>query len=108
MGRVPFFVFDDIPWLPYEGTEFEIKTYGFAGSILPRGNHGTLDDVVVTFQNMTDDQYLRKLINVKKVRRAFTYQGVFEEFELFLQDPFGPDGGHLRCIKQPKTLTCCG
>ena len=107
MGRVPYFIFDDIPWIPYEGTDIDIRIYGFAGGMAPAGNHGNLRAGVVQFMNLTDDEYKQKLLNVKHVRKYFTYDGVFEEFERFLQDPFGPQGGYLRCIKHPKTEKCC-
>ena len=34
--------------------------------------------------------------------------GVFEQIEMFLNDPFGAQGGQLRCTIHPKTERCCG
>ena len=107
MGRIPFFVYDDIPWIPYEGTELSIHSYGFAGGLTAVYNHTKIEDTVKLIATMTNESYSLKINHLKKIRKYFTYSGLFEEIEMFLNDPFGADGGHLRCIKHPRYERCC-
>ena len=107
MGRVPFVLYDDILWQPYEGTEYDVSTYAYVASTMANKSSNYVD-VIYQIANASDAEYLHKLAGVKRVRRAFTYQGVFEEIEAFLRDPFGPQGGHLRCAVHPRTMLCCG
>lgn len=108
MGRLPVWVYDDIPWIPYEGTNISVLTYGFAGGINEYNNHTKLSKTIYAIGNLTSIEYTSKLLQLKKVRKYFTYAGVFEQINLFLIDPFGSNGGALRCIKHPKTERCCG
>lgn len=107
MGRIPFFVYDDIPWIPYEGTDLSIHTYGFSGGFSSVCNHTKIEDTVQLITKMTNETYYSKIDHLIKIRKYFTYAGLFEEIDMFLQDPFGPDGGHLRCIKHPRNERCC-
>lgn len=107
MGRVPFVLYDDILWQPYEGTEYDVNTYAYVASTINNKSSNCVD-TVNRIANATNAEYLQKLEAVKKVRHAFTYKGAFEEIEAFLRDPFGPMGGHLRCTIHPRTFLCCG
>lgn len=108
MGRIPIFVWDDLPWIAYEGTNLSIHTYGFAGGTTAAPNHTDLKTTIEKIGDTTAAEYQQKLRALKAVRRYFTYDGVFEQFEMFLKDPFGVDGGQLRCASHPRTERCCG
>ena len=57
--------------------------------------------------NLTDERFAEKLEALQAVRYYFTYPGVMHQISDFLQDPFGPNGGYLRCTLHPKAETCC-
>ena len=44
---------------------------------------------------------IRKLLQVKIVRHHYTYEGVLSQLEMFFSDPFGTNGGQLRCNRLP-------
>jgi len=106
MGRMPVFLYDDYPWIPYLGTDADVEHFGFRGGLWDQ-NH-SLPLLVELLKNQTDEQYQQKMTYLRKIRRLFTYEGFFEQFELFLKDPFGSTGGHLVCTVHPKSERCCG
>ncbi len=106
MGRIPVFLYSDLPWIPYMGSNISVETYGFSAGLTASENG--LRDMVHALKNLTAEEYGRKLANLKEVRRHFTYEGVFRQLDEFLRDPFGPSGGHLRCTRHPNTERCCG
>ena len=109
MGRIPVFLYDDIPWIPYDGTNISAQTYGFTGGIRASGIHTDIRTTIITIANITEVEYQQKIQALRNVRKYFTYEGVFEQFEAFLRDPFGPEeGGQLRCIQHPHSDRCCG
>jgi hypothetical protein len=107
MGRIPVFLYDDVPWIPYEGSDIDVHTFGFAGGLVPYGNHTIIDKTIEKISKLSRAEYQQKMEALKNVRRFYTYQGVFEQFEKFLVDPFGAKGGCLRCIDHPRTEKCC-
>lgn len=94
-GRVPVYIWDDTPWLPYEGTEMALSTFGYVGKM---GEHNKLAREI---QQTTPEQYKQKIEQVARVRHLYTYEGVLEQIFLFMQDPQGPSGGFLRCRRFP-------
>jgi hypothetical protein len=108
MGRIPVFVYDDLPWIPYDGSNISVGLYGFSGGLNAVRNHTLLKETVWAIGNMTEEGYQKKLQALRNVRKYFTYEGVFEQVEAFLKDPFGPEGGQLRCTVHPNTERCCG
>jgi hypothetical protein len=68
----------------------------------------TLPDLVRRIKNMTEEEYQQKLHNLENIRRYFTYPGIVHQIEAFLRDPFGENGGFIRCTKHPRTERCCG
>jgi hypothetical protein len=95
IGRVPVYLYDDYPWLPYEGTDISISNYGFSGKM------GQLGELAKKLKQLPDDEFHKLQNRVKDVREHFTYEGVIRQIEAFIQDPFGPRGGHLRCVRVP-------
>jgi hypothetical protein len=102
IGRVPVFLYTDLPWIPYQGSNISIETYGFIS------DSNGIGSLVGKISKTSQQDYEQKLEQVKHVRRYFTYPGVMEQIERFLQDPFGSNGGDLKCTKHPKTFFCCG
>ena len=108
MGRMPVFLYDDVPWIPYAGTNISAETFGLVGRKSEDGVD-TLEKVLVDIKNMSDHEYRQKLEHLlTTVRAHYTYRGVFRQIAMFLQDPFGPNGGHLRCTYHPRNERCCG
>lgn len=105
MGRIPVFLYNDIPWIPYQGSEFSIETYGYVAGLT--GSENTLVELVQNLSKLTADEYAAKLYRLSEVRHAFTYHGILHEIDMFLREPFGETGGHLRCTQHPKTERCC-
>jgi hypothetical protein len=106
MGRIPVFLYNDLHWIPYFGSNISIETYGFMGGLTASEN--TLIDLVHQLHNMTSEEYEAKLHRLHEVRPHFTYPGILHQIELFLRDPFGPKGGYITCTKHPRTERCCG
>jgi hypothetical protein len=98
-GRCPIYIYDDYCWLPYQGTNISIETYGFAVR-----NSDTMEELAQKLVNISDDQYNKYIQKVKDIRYWFTYKGVIEQIRLFISDPLGKDGGYLRCTRVPDTL----
>ena len=107
MGRMPVFLYDDVPWIPFQNTNISATTFGLVGQRSESGQN-TLADVMHSIKNMTDVEYRAKLKQLHAVRSHYTYRGVFRQIAMFLQDPFGPDGGHLQCAFHPRSERCCG
>lgn len=107
MGRLPVFLYDDMPWIPYPGTNISVETFGFAAALMHDKN--TIPQMVYNIKNMTEVEYQRRLSHMlTAVRPYYTYKGIITQITLFLQDPFGSQGGHLRCTYHPRTERCCG
>jgi hypothetical protein len=52
MGRVPVFVFDDHPWIPYLNTSLDVRTYGFMAGLHPEyGAYGLQEVRAENFQD---------------------------------------------------------
>lgn len=98
MGRIPIYLYDDQPWIPYKGTDIDIRTYGYAAKV------GELDDLVSELKAIDDEKFRNKLNQVKNVRRWFTYEGVIHQIALFIHDPLGSRGGYLRCTRVPDRM----
>lgn len=105
MGRIPVFIYDDIPWIAYRGTPIGIDNFGLVGVFSPTYNN--LSAVFEQIANMSAVEFNRRLSVVRDVREWYTNDGVFKQFELFLLDPFGPSGGHLKCGVHARTERCC-
>jgi len=99
------FLYNDLHWIPYYGSNASIEVYGFVAGSTSKEN--TLKELVHQLHNLTTEQYEQKLTGLREVRTLFTYEGMFHQVDLFLRDPFGPHGGHLRCTKHPNTERCC-
>lgn len=107
MGRVPAFLYDDVAWIPYQGTNLSVETFGFYSGLNDAVR--SLPNLVQQIKNLTDDQYSKKLALLQEARWHYTYPGIVNQIEKFIADPFGDKGGKLRCTHlYPKTERCCG
>ena len=97
VGRVPVYLYDDVPWVPYEGTNLSLSTFGFAGQM------GRLRATAKAMKRAREspESFQTLLSNVRRAREHYTYEGVMRQIEAFLKDPFGPKGGELRCARLP-------
>lgn len=105
IGRIPVFLYNDVPWIPYRGTIYDVEQYGFVAGLTTKEN--TLPQLVHQLKNMSDVEYQAKLTKLADVRELFTYPGLVHQIVHFFNDPFGPEGGYLRCTVHPKTERCC-
>jgi len=128
MGRVPVYLWDDVPWIPYAGTSIRIEIFGLrnlAEKYMSQRLVRRLYDLKVEkepYHNLVKElhdlkvnkreTYSKLLQAVKEVRHFYTYKGVMEQIEHFIADPFdtrgkgtktGTAGNYLRCIKHPRT-----
>ena len=101
MGRIPIFLYNDLPWIPYQGTNLSAEHFGFIGRYTSTGT--TIPKIITAAMNLTDEQYQEKLNALQDARFHYTFPGILNQFEHFLRDPFGPEGGQYRCIEHPKT-----
>lgn len=105
MGRVPVFLYDDVPWTPYQGSNISIETYGFLGGYQSKEHN--LAALVEKLHAVSEEEYQRLLEQVYAMRPFFTYEGVLRQIALFFQHPF-EETSYLRCIMpHPKTDRCC-
>ena len=97
MGRIPAYLYDDIPWIPYEHSNISITNFGFLGKFHQFSAMAT--NILNLLKHPS--KLKEKLEQIRLSRYYYTYKGVLEQIELFLRDPLGPDGGYLQC---PTTL----
>jgi hypothetical protein len=99
---LPVFLNNNGPgWIPYFGTNISIENFGFYASL--DNDNVTIPRMMDMIGNVTEEEFWKKLEYVKKVRYHYTYEGVLKEILDFFQDPFGSQGGHLRCMGLPWT-----
>lgn len=105
MGRIPVFLYDDVPWIPYFGSNISIETYGFVGGY--QSAEHDLVAMVKQLHDLTPSQYELLIDKVQEVRPFFTYEGVMHQIALFFAHPFA-DTSYLRChLPHPNTDRCC-
>ena len=98
IGRIPVYMFDDVLWLPYIGTNASVESFGFSSGRPFR------DVVQRMSQCLRNDQdFYKRLTQIKAIRKYYTYDGVIEQIELFIQDPFGKSSllGQCPCQSRP-------
>ena len=96
IGRIPIYLYDDIPWIPYEGTD---KDYYSLGIVNKRNNVNMSIDLIEQIYKIKSNESIMKskLYKVLKYRKShYTYKGVMEQIHLFFKDPLGSLGGDLK------------
>jgi hypothetical protein len=132
MGRIPIFLWDDIPWIPYQGTPISIEHYGLQQGLHPQHeqiiplmaahnyhNHPHMKvkaiEVEVSLRSLIKDLKQLKTNNKKQaemlkaiadVRYHFTYDGVIHAIEEFIADPFDVQGKGSKTGKNGNYLRC--
>jgi len=91
IGRVPVYLYDDAPWLPYEGSIASAASIGFVGQL------GNLRTLLEQLKKVNNDTLAGKLRAVEAARKMYTMEGVLDQIGLFFSDPLGARGGLLRC-----------
>jgi len=101
IGRIPVYLYGDVPWIPYQGTNISIEHFGFIRSVTE------INDLAgwIVYWNRNEEDIIQRLERIKQVREHYTYDGVLKQIHLFFSDPLGPHGGQLRCVTVPKTDT---
>ena len=97
IGRIPVYLYDDEPWLPYRGSNISVDAFGLVGKM------GTLDDLVskIVAIGSNETEVALRMAMIREAKGHYTYEGLLQQIERFMQDPLGPNGGDLRCEKVP-------
>ena len=98
IGRIPVYLYNDWPWIPYDGSMKGYRAMGFVA------HTNELTDLMKRLASVSDADVDRLLTNVRNAREDYTYTGVLKQIDLFLNDPLGPGGGNLRCSHVPDTI----
>lgn len=94
-GRIPVNIYDDYPWLAYEGTNSSLAQLGYSGKL------HSLDKLVNQLLSASHEEIRLKLDRVQKARRLYTTEGVLDELDLFFKDPFNSARSYIRCTSIP-------
>ena len=97
-GRIPIYMYDDIPWFPYQGSNYSIEALGF---LVTFGE--SMSTTIQTMKTHNDSNVISRLEKIKKARYYYTYPGVIEQIDKFIQDPSGNNGGYLKCHPVPNS-----
>lgn len=97
IGRIPVYLYDDVPWLPYEGTDISLNKFGYVAG--PKDYQHIVKTLEVHSKNATE--MTKRFLLVQEIRKHYTYEGVMEQLTSFFSDPFGSNGGQLRCSRLP-------
>ena len=64
-----------------------------------------MGEVVEVVKQSTNESTIDKLEKVRQARHLYTYSGLLGQIEKWFIDPFGENGGYLRCKNDGKKLT---
>jgi hypothetical protein len=93
LGRLPVYMYDDFQWLPYEGSDAHISNFGYIGKM------GQTKDLAKKLKETNNDDYDKKISKIKDIRYYYTYEGVINQIEKFISDPFSStNGGKFKCF----------
>eukprot|EP01041_Mallomonas_annulata_P000156 gene156-260_t len=98
LGRIPVYIYDDVSWMPYKGTDKDFHHIGFVSQI------GHINEAMTAMHAKTKDEIRAMLTRVKNVRHHYTYSGLLTQMEQFFSDPLGPRGGDLRKLNRDSTV----
>ena len=96
--------------LPHTITSNEFSHCAFTGKVLRFGPMMLSRGFEVYHYGVegSEIECTKKIDILTEAREHFTYTGVLKQIEALMNDPFGPNGGYLRCIDHPRTERCCG
>jgi len=92
-GRVPLFVYSDVPWIPYRD---RFREFGFAVTT------SKLEQVLLRINSLNETEIRKLEHRIQAVSEShFTFQGIMKQISLFLLK--GEQGSDLRCQGLPKS-----
>lgn len=96
VGRIPVYIYNDIPWVPYVGSPLSVYELGYVGRV----HH--LESLIKHLANIKHDKSFNSEINqklekVKLARDSYTYTGVMNQIALFFEFPFSRQHSSLVC-----------
>ena len=77
------------------GSNISVASFGFSVK------QSKLCSLAQTIKEMKEEEFQRRLEQVRLAREWYTYNGTLRQLEMFFSDPLGPSGGQLRCTKVP-------
>ena len=80
---------------PSVDSNISVKSFGFSGKM------HNLCNLAKQLKDTTEEDFKRRLEQVKAAREHYTYPGVIKQLEKFFADPLGPSGGDLVCVRVP-------
>ena len=86
-GRIPVYLYDDFPWVPYAGSAAAVDRLGLAGRA------GDAAALVRAMGSMGAVEVAQRLRAVRAARYWYTYEGVMRQIALFFEQPLGGGGG---------------
>jgi len=97
MGKLPVYLYSDVPWLPYQGSNASVYELGFVGKA------GHLDELLQELvAASTNEALLReKLEKVRRARTHYTMEGVLSQIHLFFSQPASGAKSLLSCQRVP-------
>jgi hypothetical protein len=99
IGRIPVYIYNDVPWIAYEGSNISVTNIGFAAK-----PGESMRSVMTRLSKLSQPEITDLLHKVKTARDYYTLDGVISEIRKFFEDPLGPNGGALRCSHVPPTV----
>jgi hypothetical protein len=98
IGRIPIYLYDDTPWIPYQGSDVSIERFGYIATF-----GQSIDEVVEGIKYSNESDLMSRVTYVKDVREYYTYLGVLNQIRLFLMTPNGSEGASkLKCTRVPE------
>jgi hypothetical protein len=106
VGRIPVFMYSDVPWTPYQGSSIGVESIGFitTGNVNVDADK-TIKRTAQAIANMNTTGMQDYLNRVRQAREHYTLPGVIAQLDKFVKDPLGPQGGELKCIRVPEKAT---
>ena len=100
---MPVYIYDDVPWLPYEGSNISVSSFGYSAQI------GRATACIQELKNTTEGDYSARMLRVKEAREYYTYAGVIQQIDLLvrnvhlIKDSYAAQkkGMFLRCTRLP-------
>jgi hypothetical protein len=105
VGRIPVFLYNDIPWIPYRSSNISVESIGFLASNHMGVEGGqSIKHVAEKIAAMSNADIQGLLERVHIAREHYTLPGVIAQIDQLIKDPFGPNGGSLRCGRVPESV----
>jgi hypothetical protein len=93
IGRIPIYLYDDHPWIPYEDSPYSLYHIGYVV------RWSEVSSLLRAIAALSSDDIYRQLLKVANARYFYTHEGIINQISMFISDPFGQNGGYLRCSK---------